>query len=262
VTGMAARVRGIPSWQITLGAALLALGFLIAAQLSSEGPRIRYTSLERTPLVETALELQKQQETLKARVLELRAAIGSLEAAGKGGTAVTRQLNDDLQAARIAAGLVAMEGPGVVIRLADSTLTVPQGANERDYLVSGQDVLTVVQELWLAGAEAIAVNGERVTIGTAVVDIGGSVLVNSAYLAPPYDIKAIGPASMYDALIASPGFVEFVRARSETFGVGISYAVLDKVDLDAYAGSINLRYGHTVPAPSASPGPSLPTGRP
>src|SRR5829696_1288676 len=126
VTTLAGRVRGIPSWQITLGAALLALGFLIAAQLASEGPRIRYTSLERTPLIETALDLQKQQEKLKETVLELRTSIQQLEAAGQGGTAVTRDLNDQLQKARIAAGLVAMSGPGVVIRLQDSSLPVPQ----------------------------------------------------------------------------------------------------------------------------------------
>ncbi|HEX5829272.1 MAG TPA: DUF881 domain-containing protein, partial [Candidatus Limnocylindrales bacterium] len=170
MTAIGARVRRIPSWQITLGLALLVLGFLIAAQLASEGPRIRYTSLERTPLVETALDLQAQQESLKEQVLELRAAIGDLEAAGQGGTALTRKLNDDLQQARIAAGLVALEGPGLVIRLTDSTLPVPEDGNERDYLVSGQDVLTVVEELWLAGAEGVAVNGERVTVGTAVVD--------------------------------------------------------------------------------------------
>ena len=163
----------------------------------------------------------------------------------------------------MAAGLVAMRGPGVVIRLTDSTLPVPQDGNARDYLVAGQDVLAVVEELWLAGAEAVAVNGERVTVGTAVVDIGGSVLVNSAYLAPPYDIKAIGPASMYDTLVAAPGFVDFVRNRSETFGVGISYAVLDEVDLDAYAGSVNLRYGHVTASPAPEPaGSSIPTAAP
>ncbi|HEU0244073.1 MAG TPA: DUF881 domain-containing protein [Candidatus Limnocylindrales bacterium] len=252
MTSIGRRIRTIPSWQITLGAALLGLGFLIAAQLSSEGPRIRYTSLERTPLVETALDLQAQQESLKEQILQLRTAIQDLEAAGQGGTTLTGELNDRLERARMAAGLVAMRGPGVVIRLTDSTLPIPQDANARDYLVSGQDVLTVVEELWLAGAEAIAVNGERVTVGTAVVDIGGSVLVNSAYLAPPYDVKAIGPATMYDTLVASPGFVDFVRSRSETFGVGISYAVLDEVDLDAYAGSVNLRYGRVEP--TATPG--------
>jgi uncharacterized protein YlxW (UPF0749 family) len=250
VTALGTRIRRIPSWQVTLGAALLALGFLIAAQLASEGPRIRYTSLERTPLVETALDLQAQQENLKKQVLDLGTAIQQLEAAGQGGTAVTRDLNDQLQKARIAAGLVAMSGPGVVIRLKDSTLPVPQDGNSRDYLVSGQDVLAVVEELWLAGAEAVAVNGERVTTSTAVVDIGGSVLVNSAYLAPPYDVKAIGPAPMYDTLLASAGFVDFVRSRSETFGIGVEYAVLDQVDLDAYAGSLNLRYGRVDASPS------------
>ncbi len=108
----------------------------------------------------------------------------------------------------------------------------------------------MVEELWLAGAEAVAVNGERVTSSTAVVDIGGSVLVNSAYLAPPYDVKAIGPAPMYDTLLAAPGFVDFVRSRAETFGIGVEYAVLDQVDLDAYAGSLNLRYGRVDASPS------------
>ena len=91
-----------------------------------------------------------------------------------------------------------------MIQLSDSTLPVPPDGNQRDYLVSGQDVLAVVEELWLAGAEAVAVNGERVTVTTAIVDIGGSVLVNSAYIAPPYDVKAIGPAALYDTLVADP----------------------------------------------------------
>ena len=52
----------IPSWQVTLGAALLGLGFLIAAQLAAEGPRVRYTTQERSPLVETATQLQQRQD--------------------------------------------------------------------------------------------------------------------------------------------------------------------------------------------------------
>ena len=73
MTALAARVRAIPTWQVTLGVALLALGFLIAAQLASEGPRIRITSQERTPLIATALDLQAQQEELKKQILDLRA---------------------------------------------------------------------------------------------------------------------------------------------------------------------------------------------
>jgi uncharacterized protein YlxW (UPF0749 family) len=262
MTTVVSRIRAIPSWQVTLGAALLVLGFLIAAQLASEGPRIRITSQERTPLVETALDLQAQQEDLKQQVLDLRADIKSLEDAGQGGTAVTQSLNDELQRAQVAAGLVAMSGPGLVIRLSDSDLPVAQDADQRDYLVSGSDVRTVVQELWLAGAEGVAVNGERVTVATAVVDIGGSVLVNSAYLAPPYQVGAIGPPDMFDRLTRSVGFVDFIRARAETFGIGVDYATLDEVDLPAYAGSVTLRYGHVEPTPSPSPAEPTPRGVP
>lgn len=253
MTALAGRVRRIPSWQITLGLALLALGFLIAAQMAAEGPRIRYTSQERTPLVETVRDLQAQQDALKQQVLEARAAIGELEAAGEGGAAVTRQLNDELEAARVGAGLVALTGPGIVIQLTDSTMPVPAGANVRDYLVSGSDVLRVVDQLWLAGAEAIAVNGERVVISTAIVDIGGSVVVNGAYVAAPYQVSAIGPATMFDTLTRQPGFVDFVRARSQAFGIGVSYATPNSVDLPAYAGSMNLRYGNPVASPSPAP---------
>ena len=246
-----ARIRAIPTWQVTLGVALLALGFLIAAQLAAEGPRVRYTTQERTPLVGAVQDLQAQQEKLKAQLLDLRKQIQDLEATGQGGAAVTKQLNDDLEQARIDAGLVAMTGPGVVLQLTDSNATVPANGNARDYLVSGNDVQTVVQELWLAGAEAIAVNGERVTVATAFVDIGGSVLVNSAYIAPPYQVSAIGPSIMYD----SPGFVDFVHARADGFGIGVAYATPLSLDLPAYAGSVTLRYGRVVasPIPTAAP---------
>jgi uncharacterized protein YlxW (UPF0749 family) len=260
VSTLAARVRAVPTWQVTLGLALLALGFLIAAQFASEGPRVRYTSQERTPLVETALDLQKRQDGLKQQILGLRGEIEDLEATGQGGAAVTRDLNQQLQDVRIAAGLVAMTGPGVVIQLSDSTVAVPDDGSQRDYLVSGQDVLTVVEELWLAGAEGIAVNGERVTVATAIIDIGGSVLVNSAYVAGPYQIFAIGPSDMFDRLTSSPGFVDFVRARSEAFGIGVSYALPETVDLPAYAGAVNLRYGHVEPITSSSPS-AAPTPR-
>jgi uncharacterized protein YlxW (UPF0749 family) len=148
-----------------------------------------------------------------------------------------------------------MTGPGLVIQLSDSSVAVPQGSDETDYLVSGQDVRAVVDELWLAGAEGVAVNGERVTVSTAIVDIGGSVLVNSAYVAPPYQVSAIGAPDLFDRLTASPGFADFIRARAETFGIGVDYATPSAVDLPAYAGSVNLRYGRPTAtvAPSAAP---------
>jgi uncharacterized protein YlxW (UPF0749 family) len=253
VTAVAARVRAIPSWQITLGLALLGLGFLIAAQLSSEGPRIRYTTQERSPLIETVTGLQAQQESLKSRILDLRSKIQAAEQQGEGSAALVRQLNDSLQRARIAAGLVPLAGSGVVFQLEDSTQRTPPDGNVGDYLVSAQDVRTVAEELWLAGAEAISVNGERLTTSSAIVDIGGSVLVNSAFVAGPYQISAIGPKDLYERVSSSRGFAEFLRARAEAYGIGVAFFRPQSIDVPAFAGTVTLRFARVTASPSPQP---------
>jgi uncharacterized protein YlxW (UPF0749 family) len=250
-----ARVRALPSWQLTLGAALLGLGFLIAAQLAAEGPRVRYTTQERSPLVETATELQAQQEELKADILDRRERIQELERSGAGSAETVRDLNDQLLDARIAAGLIPLTGTGLVLQLEDSLEPVAPDANEADYLVGARDIRTVVEELWAAGAEAVAVNGERITPTSAIIEIGPSILVNSAYVVPPYQVTAIGPDDLYQRISASPGFVDLIRARAETYGIRISFAEPDSVDIPAFAGTVTLRYAR--PDASATPAPSV-----
>ena len=237
-----ARLRAIQGWQITLTVALLALGFLIAAQLAAERPRIRYTTQERAPLIETALELQAAQDRLKDRILELRSAIQAEEEQGKGALGLVTQLNGELNQARIEAGLVPLTGTGFILRLEDSDQLIPPGTNTADYVVTARDVRTVVEELWLAGAEAVAVSTERVTTTTSIIEIGQSVLVNSAYLAPPFTIVAIGPDVMYDRLSVSAGWADFLAARSATYGIKVLLATPASVEVPAFAGTVTLRY--------------------
>ncbi|HTK45337.1 MAG TPA: DUF881 domain-containing protein [Patescibacteria group bacterium] len=246
MTAIVVWLRALPKIQVTFAVALLVLGFLITAQVTGEKPRAQYSTQERAPLIQTVLDLQTQQEAFKARILELRRQIGDLEAQDPGAAESLRQLYADLEDARLAAGLIAISGPGLAFRLEDGTT----GAGV-DALVSAQDVRILLRELWLAGAEAIDINGERVASTSAVIDIGGSILVNSAYLAPPYEIRAIGPPDLYDRLRSSVAFVDFVQGRIDRNGMSLSVAPLASVDLDAYAGTVNLRYAS--PAASGPP---------
>jgi len=246
MSALVARLQSLPSGQVTLSVALLVLGFLIAAQVAAEKPRTQYSTQERTPLIQTALDLQANQDALKAKILDLRKRIGDLEAQDPGAAVSLRQLYADLESARLAAGLVAISGPGLAFRLEDGT----PGAGV-DALVSAQDVRILVEQLWLAGAEGIAVNGERLSATSAVIDIGGSILVNSAYLAPPYQLSAVGPPDLYTRLQGSLAFGDFVQGRINRSGISLSVAELASVDLPAYAGTVNLRYA--TPAPSGTP---------
>jgi uncharacterized protein YlxW (UPF0749 family) len=251
MSGFVARARSLPSWQVTLGVALLVLGFLVVAQVRAEKPRVRYTSQERPPLLQTALELQKRQETLKDRILELRTSIRDIEANAAGNDVLVAAVNADLEQARLAAGLVELVGPGIVLQLEDSNQPVPPDAAPGDYRVTASDLRDVTNEVWLAGAEAIGINGERVTATSALTDIGSSVLLNSAYLQPPYQITVIGPPDLYARLTTSVNFVAFVRDRVQGFGIRFGVAQLDQVVVPAYAGAVNL--GYALPVPSATP---------
>ncbi|MGP1673655.1 MAG: DUF881 domain-containing protein [Candidatus Limnocylindrales bacterium] len=253
---LAGRLRTIPSWQVTLGVALLGLGFLIAAQLAAEGPRVRYTTQERSPLVETATQLQDRQDALKASILDVRGRIEEVERASQGSASLVGGLNDALREARIAAGLIPLTGSGLVLQLEDSQEPPAPDGNAADYLVVARDLRTIVEELWAAGAEAVAINGERITPTTAIIDIGSSVLVNAAYLAGPYQVSAIGPDDLYPRLGASPGFVDFIRARAQGFGIRVSVAEPEAVEVPAFAGTVTLRYARPDPSatPAASPG--------
>ena len=249
-----AHVHFSPSWQTTLALALLALGFLVAAQLRSEAPRTRYTTQERGPLIETAQRLEEAQALLKQRLLDLDGQIREVQQTGEGSAGIIRDLNARLERARIAAGLVPLEGPGLVLQLEDAASSVPPGQGADDYRVSGQDLRTTVEELWLAGAEAVAVNDERIVSTSAIIDLGGVILVNQAYLAPPYRITAIGAADLFDVVTTSAGFTDFVRARVDAYGLRVSFAEPERVSVPAYAGPITLRYGRPVTDAGATGG--------
>ena len=251
MTGLVARLRAIPSWQITLGVALLALGFLVAAQLRAERPLVRYTTQERPPLVETVLELQRQQDGLKDRILQLREETQVVAQAGRGSAALVRDLNRQLDEARMAAGLVPLAGTGLVYQLDNAAAGGETGEGEADLLVTARDIRTIVEELWLAGAEAIAVNDERLTATSPIVDIGASILVNQAYLTPPYQITAIGPPDLFERMSASQGYLDFVGARIDEFGIIASFGEFDDVAIPAFAGTVRLEHGR----PQASGAP-------
>ena len=106
---------------------------------------------------------------------------------------------------------------------------------------------------FLHPAGAIAEARGMVEEGAAIIDIGGSVLVNSAFIAPPYQISSIGPEDLYERVSASQGFIAFVVARADAFGVRISFLESDAVDVPAYAGTIGFRYGRVVSAESTVP---------
>ena len=100
------------------------------------------------------------------------------------------------------AGLVSLAGPGIVVRLKDARHSK---ASTQDAIVHDVDLLALVNELWALGAEAVAINDERIVARSSIRCAGPTILVNTARIGPPYTVRALGPKSTLEAGLRMPG---------------------------------------------------------
>ncbi len=256
VTHGARRIRltGFATWQVTLAAALLVLGFLIAAQVRAEAPEVQYSSQERQPLVNTVRDLQSQHESLTQQIQDIRKQIDTLRHGGQGNQTELDALNKALRDAQMAAGFVDVEGPGGYIHLADGAPPVGSDANPADFRVAAGDLLVLTDALWRCGAEAMAINDERIVTTTAILDVGGSIVVNSAYVSGPYQVTVIAAGDIWRCFSNANTVRDWMTARYQPARLTLTYEPSEKVVLLGYAGTAGLHNSVVVtPAPTARP---------
>jgi len=126
---------------------------------------------------------------------------------------------------------------------------VPEGENPSNYIVLVDDLRDIVAALWASGAEAIAINDERLVATSSIYGVGASILVNTAFLSPPFQIKAIGAEGLLDRFNANPAFRGRVAQRIDVFGLEYASQSADSLEVPAFIG--NTRFRWAVPAEGA-----------
>ena len=240
-----------PQWAISIAVALAVIGFVGAAQWNSSLTRQEFVTSAQRLLVGEAERAQRDQESLRAQIEEAEARVREFQERDEGSQTVQERLNNDLAAARLAAGLVSVAGPGLVIEIADSLQPIPEGARSTNYLVLTDDLRDIVTALWASGAEAIAISGggsplERLVSTTSIYGVGSSILVNTAFLSPPFRIEAIGSAGLLERFLADPTYLTRVAARIEAYGLQFAAEAREEVTLPGFVGNTQLKYGAGV----------------
>lgn len=242
-----------PQWTLTIGAALAAIGFLAAAQWNSSFARQEFTTSAQRVLTAQAERLQATQERLRNDLGAAEERVRAFEEAGQGSGTIREQVNQELAAARLAAGLTDVRGPGMVLEIADSLRPVPEGESANNYIVLVDDLRDLVNALWASGADAITVGGltegippERLVATSSIYGIGTSIVVNTAYLSPPFRIEAVGPDGLHDRFLAHPIYLARVAQRIEGFGLQFASEANDDLTLEGFIGNTRMRYGAPV----------------
>lgn len=226
--------------QVLMAATLLLMGFLVAAQVKAGRALTLQVEIPTRNVYALATLLKSERaahQALEAEVSDLRTRLEQYEQAAAQGSRLTEIMGKELETLRIALGLKAMRGPGVLVRVEDPK-TQPKGGTN-PIVVTYQDLVAVINELWAAGAEAISLNGQRLTAATGISQVGGTVVVDLQRLHGPFVIVALGdPATMEGALNIRGGLVESLRA----LGLTISISRRDNLTVPAFKGSLNFEF--------------------
>jgi uncharacterized protein YlxW (UPF0749 family) len=227
--------------------ALFAVGFLLAVAYREAVAAEPERSEAHAGLVDEVQAAQARTDDLQRRNDELRQRVGALRRAALGGESEELRRIREQEAVT---GLVAVRGAGVVVTLTDAAPQIDPTTGRPSVAdvsrVLDVDLQSVVNGLWASGAEAVAINGQRLTSTSTIRSAGNAVLVDFRPVTSPYDVSAIGPDDLDDRFNAT-GAAATARGLVERYGLGFSVPTESDLRLPA-AGAQSLR-----PAPPLAP---------
>jgi uncharacterized protein YlxW (UPF0749 family) len=202
---------------LALGAVVATLLIVIAGvQAHARAP---VAGRSRTGLVAQVEQQSRAVAALTRDVARLRAQTESLRDRSLLGSAVGLELTGRLRAAELAAGTIGVQGPGLRVTLSDA-----RGGGADRNRVEDRDVQLVVNALWAAGAEAISINGERLTAQSAIRQAGEAILVDFTPVSPPYILDAVGDPVAVETAFATSSAAARMRSYAQLYGLGFGYA--------------------------------------
>jgi len=238
--------RGRAIAAVTAACAVVGLLFGISASTTQTNePR---TEKARSGLLEDIDRAEQRQSALATSAADLaeqlRATQSELGGAGPLQT---------VAALEIAGQITPVTGPGLRIVIDEA----PAGTNASGGVIQDRDVQLLVNDLWSAGAEAIAIGGVRVQPRSAIRQAGGSILVDNRPVFWPITIDAIGdPAGLQVKSVGAPGFGRF-STFAQLYDISFDVSAQETLTLPGGSGT-DLRYASApaqpAPTPTASSG--------
>ena len=230
---------GLPK---TLRAKLgLAAGLVLAALVVTVGAaQARVTApvvaKEREELIDRIDKETESADRLEGEVDSLRGRVGEMQR-----EALKKHGGEQGELAGMLSGAVAVHGPGVKLVVDDAkSASTGDGSGPRESngfsdtgRVRDRDMQRVMNGLWQSGAEAISINGQRLTSLSAIRAAGDAILVDNKPLVPPYTVLAVGDGQKLSTRFQNSPDGLYLHALQENFGVRTSISVQDDVRLPA-----------------------------
>ena len=220
-----------------LVAVLGLLGFLLVVAASAADATRQVEAPRKARLIELIQERRDQVGELDAAVRKLRADVAAAEKDAAAANELDRSLADRINTLSLQAGTTAVGGAGVEVRLSDSDRTPSSTEDAEAFRIHDTDIQLVVNALFIAGAEAVAVNDSRIVATSPIRAAGDTIVVNFRPLVPPYRVVGIGAdlGEFEDSEIATR-FKRWTRL----FGLGFSAKRASELTAPGFTGRVGI----------------------
>ncbi|MGI6119070.1 MAG: DUF881 domain-containing protein [Desulfosporosinus sp.] len=210
-----------------LGLASMLIGFLFIILLKTQGVDGSQVTRQETA-VPSLIQSAQENQLLIAENEKIQLELNKY-AEGQSASVLA---NQQLQEAQMNAGLITVTGPGVRITLDDSKRVDIGEDDPNNYFIHEQYIREIFNALWNGGAEAIAVNGQRVSTNTEVFCSGSTIQINGSPQMPPYVIDAIGDSNF---LLSALNFYGWHKLGDfqEQYGIIRKLEVLESIIIPA-----------------------------
>ncbi|MBT2378340.1 DUF881 domain-containing protein [Streptomyces sp. ISL-111] len=218
----------------------LAAGLVVAALVVTLGAAEARVSApvvakEREELIDRINAETRAADTLESDVDKLRSDVSERQR-----KALEQHGGDQGELVALLSGATPVEGPGVKLVVDDAKNTAQGGGGPRESSsfsdtgrVRDRDMQRVVNGLWESGAEAIAINGQRLTALSAIRAAGDAILVDNRPLVPPYTVLAVGDGKNLAAAFRDSADGQYLNALKESFDIRTSSSDQAEVRLPA-----------------------------
>lgn len=188
-------------------------------------------------------ELRTEYSTLKDKSSEMKQQLEEIQNTTKEYTdqssdvqATMDLLKSDVDKARCDLGYTDVKGPGIILTIADGK----NAANDKEQVITYNDLIMAINELKYAGAEAISLNDERVVNNSFVANISEYMVMNDNRISGPYTIKVIGDSKNLESVINIKGGI---KDYLESYNKQISYTIENEVYINKYNGNVEINFG-------------------
>lgn len=217
------------------------LGIIISIHIKSLNPNNTFVSLKSIKEMENQMNLERVEiENINKLILQRKSDIAKYEIELKENGSIDKIVENELKELKSVTGFERLVGEGVIIELRDSERELQEGEDPNDILVHDRDILQIVNDLKVAGAEAMAINGERITSLSEIKCAGPTITINGSTYGQPFVITAIGNKKLLQAAIEAPG--TYVDILKTVYDINVTSNIVDELIIPEYDKKIDFKY--------------------